>query len=258
MVQESTLKVKRSHGEFVNNKILQGDSLLRSERYQEALEAYKAAIDVNPETSRLYVYAAQALMGLHNYEGALKYVNQGLAVNSTNPLICIIAGEVHRHLKNWDEALKYFQEASRLDSSSVVSYFGMGQVFHQRQQYDEAIEMFRKALTLDRRYRKAYAGITNAYLAKIGKQEEIVDIQDDVLDPVDQSAHIQVIEEDDLTKMFGSTTHEELEEQLAEIRYIAAWLQALLEEFRWQANYIKEAIEYRERYMTPQVVQKKR
>lgn len=243
MSQESTLKIKRRHGEAVNDKIIRAESLLRSEQYQEALELFDEVIAVSPDNSRVYVYAAEALMALENLGKALEYINQGLKVNARNPLVRIVAGEIHLRLENLDEALGHFTKASELDATSAGAFYGMGQVFYEYQEYDQAIKMFRKALVLDRRYRKAYDAIAKTYLAKMGDQEkEMIKIKnsDDVFDLVERNAHTFVVEEDDLTKMFGSTTPEELEEQIASLEYITSWLEALLEEFQWQANYIKE------------------
>ncbi|NBD32780.1 MAG: tetratricopeptide repeat protein [Cyanobacteria bacterium] len=246
MAQESTLKIKRSHSEAVNDEILRGDSLLRSKSYQAALQVFDHVITINPDNSRVYVYAAQALMGLEQWKKALEYINQGLEINGMNPLVHVIAGEIYLHFKNWDEALKHFEQASQLDSRSAGSYFGMGQVFHERQQYDKAIQMFRKALTLDEHYRKAYIALAKSYLAQMGEEDQIIlHTQDDniIFDLIERNAHTFVVEEDDLTKMFGSTTKEELEEQIANLEYIISWLEALHEEFSWQANYIKNAID---------------
>ena len=246
MSQESTLKVKRSHSEEVNDRLLRGDALLRSEHYQQALNIFEEVIAINPENSRVYVYAAEALIGLENLEKALEQINQALKVNAMNPLVRVIAGEIHLRLEHRDEALEHFKKASEVDSTSAGAYYGMGQVFYECQEYDQAIKMFRKALVLDRKYRKAYDALAKTYLAKMGDKEMIeIKNSDDVLELVERNAHIFVVEEDDLTKMFGSTTPQELEEQIASLDYIISWLGALREEFQWQANYIQEALDSR-------------
>jgi len=250
MSQESTLKVQRSHSEEVNDRLLRGDALLRSEHYQQALNIFEEVIAINPENSRVYVYAAEALIGLDNLEKALEYINQALKVNAMNPLVRVVAGEIYLRLEHRDEALEHFKKASEVDSTSAGAYYGMGQVFYECQEYDQAIKMFRQASALDRKYRKAYDALAKTYLAKMGEEEEgRIEIKnsDDVLELIERNAHIFVVEEDDLTKMFGSTTRQELEEQIANLDYIISWLGALREEFQWQANYIQEALDSRSR-----------
>jgi len=253
MIEEFTPKVKRSRSEAINDKISRGNDLLKAKRYEEALDVFQEVITVNPENHITYVYAAQALIGMRDYKEALGYANQGLKLNPMNSLVYEIAGEIHLRLKNWDEALKHFQDASQLDSSSVVSYFGMGQVFSKDQQYDEAIRMFRKALTLNREYPKAYACLAKAYLAKKDQEDGIIDIcKDDVLDLIARGTHISLIEEEELRKMLDVTSDEDLEERIADLQYITAWLEALLEKFHWQADYIQTAIKSPGRYIIPE------
>jgi len=253
MAQEFVPKVKRSRNETVNDKILRGKKLLKFKRYEEALGVFDDIIAVNPGNSRIYGSAAQALMGLRHYEKALAYINQGLQLNKMDPVTCVIAGKIHLRLQNWGQALELFQQASQLDSNSPGAYFGMGRVFHEYQRYEEAIEMFRKALTLDQTYRKAYSALAKSYMAKKDQEDQEIDIRnDDVFDLIAQGSHFSMLEEEALNEIVESSSNRDLEERIADIQAITSWLEALIEQFRWQANYIKRGINSSGRYLVPE------
>ncbi len=252
MDQEFIPKVKRSLRETINDKILRGKNLLQVKRYEEALDIFDEIITVNPENSKVYVYAGKALLALQSHEKALAYINQALKINLMDPTVCVIAGEVHLGLKNWEEALKYFQNASQLDVNFARAYFGMGQVFHEYQEYDKAIRMFRKTLALDQNDRRAYAALAKSYLAKKDQEEGEIDIRnDDIFDLIARGAHISMLEEEELNKMLDSASLEELEERISDLQYITTWLETLIEQFHGQANYIKRSINSSGRYIVP-------
>jgi len=252
MDQEFIPKVRKSLRETINDKMLRGKNLFQAKRYEEALDIFDEIATVNPENSQVYVYAAKSLMALKNHKKALAYIDRALKIDTMNLTVCMTAGEVHLGLKNWKKALEYFQNASQLDVNSSRAYFGMGRVFHECQEYDKAIAMFRKTLELDQNYRRAYASLAKSYLAKKDQKEGEIDIRnDDIFDLIAHGAHISMLEEEDLNEMLNSASREDFEERLADLQYIATWLETLIEQFHWQVNYIKRSINSSGRYIVP-------
>lgn len=252
MDKEFIPKVRRSPRETINDKMLRGKNLLQVKRYEEALSIFDEIITVNPEIGKVYLYAGKALLALRSYEKALVYINHALKINTMDPTVCVIAGEVHLGLKNLQEALEYFQNASQLDVNFAKAYFGMGRVFHEYQEYEKAIRMFRHTLELDQNDRRAYAALAKSYLAKKDQQEGEIDIRnDDIFDLITRGTHISMLEEEELNKMLDSANQEDLEERISDLQYITTWLDTLIEQFHWQANYLKRSINSSGRYIVP-------
>ncbi len=255
MTEEFKPRVKRAHSEALDDKIRRGYSLLKARRDEEALKVFNEVIAVNRENSQVYFYASEALRKLRQYEQALEYLNRCLEINPTNPLAYLAAGEICLRLKNWDQALENFHYATKLDSNSAAAYLGIGKVLHEQRQYDQAIEVFDKVLILDANP-KAYAALAKTYLAKMDQEDGIIDLRnDDIIDLLNRGAKILILEEEDLHKLLDSSSHEELEERIADIQYINAWLKSLINELNWQVNYIKKAIKSSGRYIIPEGMQ---
>lgn len=253
MVEEFKPKVRRAQSEALDDKVLRAESLLKARRYEDALDVLNEIIAADPENGGIYAYAAQALIGLKQYESAVEYAHEAVRLDPMNVTASAIAGEVQLRLQNWEEALVHFQHVIHLDSNCSSAYFGVGRVFHERQQYDEAIEIFRQALTLDAKYRKAYAGLAKAYLAKKDKEEGVIDIRNDnVRDLLNRLGNLSILEEDELNDLSTRVDHEELEERIADIQYITAWLEFFLAEFRWHSQYLKRALQSSGHYIIPQ------
>jgi tetratricopeptide (TPR) repeat protein len=236
-----TPKVKRSSNETTNAKIRRGESLLNARRFQDALTLFVEIIETHPDSTRPYLSAGQAALGLRFYDDALKYAKQATQCNPLNSAAALLTAKIYLEQENWSEALTYFQESVQLDSKSAASYVGMGEVAYHHQDYDKAIIMFRKALDLDQNYSRAYQLLAKAYISKEDQINEVITPDYDLLDFLERSSQLTVLEEEKLWALVGSSSSAELEEQIANLQYIAVCLQPLLDEVQWQIDFLKKA-----------------
>jgi tetratricopeptide (TPR) repeat protein len=82
-----------------------------ADRYQQALEAYERALQLNPTSPHLFYKKGWALFSLERYE----------------------------------EALEAFEQAQQLDEQYGWAYYGQGRVFFQWERWDEAFTAFERA-----------------------------------------------------------------------------------------------------------------
>lgn len=240
-VNDFTPKVKRSSSEAISIKIQRGENLIKARRFRDALDLFVEIIETSPDSTRAYLSAGQAALALKLYDDALIYAQQAIRCNPLNSGAALLLGKVYLEQENWSEALACFQDAVQLDSRSVAGYIGIGEVAYQCQDYDEAIIMFRKALNLDPNYSKVYPLLAKAYVAKQNETDEVIVPDDDLLDFLERSTHLTILEEEKMWALIGSSSPEEIEEQIANLQYIMAWLQPLIDEIQWQIDFLKKA-----------------
>jgi protein O-GlcNAc transferase len=110
------------------------------DKWDEAIAAYRQAIQFDPE------YASP-------------YKGLGIALS---------------HQRQLDEAIVVFRQAIQLDPESVVAYYGLGEALRGKGKLDEAIAALRQAIQLDPKFPDAYNGLGVA-LADQGKLDEAIE-----------------------------------------------------------------------------------
>lgn len=94
-------------------------------------------------TDRGYCY-----LGLKNYQQAVNDFNQAIEINPNYPASYHGIGEVYYELKNYSQALSYFTKAIQLDSNFVAAYNDRGKCYLDSKNYRKAINDFTKVIEL--------------------------------------------------------------------------------------------------------------
>lgn len=128
------------YGHLLQLLISTGLTFKSSGLYEEAIEAYKQAITLNP-----------------------KYV---LAYNNL--------GNVFYSRRKYKEAIEAYQQAIKIDPKYALAYFNLGATLSRLRKYNEAIEVYRKAIKANPYYAEAYNNLGYA-LTKIGSYQEAIE-----------------------------------------------------------------------------------
>jgi tetratricopeptide (TPR) repeat protein len=233
-------KVRHSSQETISSKMQRGDNLLQARNFRDALELFTEIIEQDPDVTKAYLYASQAALGLKLYDVAFNHTKEALRRNPMSTAATLLMGKIYLAQENWSEALAYFQDAIQLDPKSAAAYAGLGEVAYYLQDYEQAIAMFRQATDLAPNYARAYTSIAKAYIAQQNQGNLVLNLDVDTLDFMERNSYLGVLEEDAIWQMVGSSSPEELEEQLTELQYVQAWLQPLLEEVQWQIEFLQK------------------
>lgn len=99
---------------------------------------------------------------MKKYEEALEYYNKALQINPYEPVALNNSATVYFELKNFDEALKRFMRAVELKPDYADAYMNIGSCYGMAGQYDKAIFYLEKAVGADPGLSQAYyfLGIT--------------------------------------------------------------------------------------------------
>jgi tetratricopeptide (TPR) repeat protein len=127
-----------------------GDDLRHNKKYDEALQHYDSALEINPNFVPSLIGRGLVLRTLKRYDEALIAFNRSIEVDSILIKELVKAwnskGLVLRNLKRYDEALKAFETSTSIDPDNAFSWNGKGLVLLSLQKYTGAIEAYNISL----------------------------------------------------------------------------------------------------------------
>lgn len=156
---------------------------LKLEETDKAIETYLAAIQRNPDNDSLRVSLGQLYYSEDRYEEAAEQYRGAVQVDpsATNRYSY---GEALLKVGNFSEAEYQFNQVKRLDPDSYAGDYGLGKMYAQNEQYEKAIEHFERALDLQPDFYDAMAQIGYTY-ADMGEIEKAREVEED-LEKVDE------------------------------------------------------------------------
>jgi tetratricopeptide (TPR) repeat protein len=126
-----------------------GKLFFERKEYEEALDAYRQALFLDPNNAQAYVGRSRSLHGLKRYKEALLASEQALRLDPNNAEAYVNKGEALYGLKRYEEALAAYEQALRLDPSDAVTYNNKGNVLNNLERYEEALAAYEQTLRLD-------------------------------------------------------------------------------------------------------------
>jgi tetratricopeptide (TPR) repeat protein len=142
-------------------------------RFNQAIEQYKKAIELDPAYVVAYNNRGLALRSLGKYEEALTQYLKATELEPTNPDVFNNIGNALYDLKKYEEAIAQYIKAIELDSNFVDAYNNRGLALKNLRRYEEAIAQYTKAIELDPNYADAYNNWGDT-LYKLGKYEDAI------------------------------------------------------------------------------------
>jgi tetratricopeptide (TPR) repeat protein len=166
-----------------------GQDLFRNGCYEEAVEAYDRAIELEPNNATFYtakVPSLNMLAFITNSQSkrneSLEAIEKALQIDPKNPSAWELKGSVLSQMKKYNESLETFGKAIGTASSSpeiaAFPWAAEGYVLMQMGSYEEADLLYKKIIGLnltgegaDSRLAEAWRGRSNA-LAELGEYNE--------------------------------------------------------------------------------------
>ena len=130
--------------------------------YKEAIKDYEEAIRLNPQLAGFYQNCGDANYALKEYEKAIENYNKAIELDPQCAGFYNNRGNANRALKNYKKAITDFNKVIELDPQFSEGYSNRGNVNFDLKNYKKAIEDYDKAIELDPQYAKAYLNRGNA------------------------------------------------------------------------------------------------
>jgi tetratricopeptide (TPR) repeat protein len=118
-----------------------------SRRYEAAIDAFSAAIQLDPANDSALLHRGRAYLELGNLDFALADLNRSLAVQPNNSHAFELRARVHRALKAYDQAIADLQTAARLDPNNAAHLLSQAAIAEDRGDIQAAIELYSQALS---------------------------------------------------------------------------------------------------------------
>ena len=152
--------------------LIRGHVAYRAKRYQEAADAFKLALEAEPESVRAMINLANAYEKNRNRELAKKWLRRALAVNPNNFNAHFNLGVVLMEEKLLDESVMHLRRAHEIQPGDVQVQWEWVQALHANGMADQAIRRL-YALAAKASDEEDVALQLAAYLSEAGRHEEV-------------------------------------------------------------------------------------
>ncbi len=145
--------------------IQEGRAYAGARRFQEALAAYEAALQLDPHLGYAHFGRGEALRVLNRPEEALLAFEWAIQLAPYDAAPYRHRGYVLNTLRRYGEALAALEYAARLEPAHAGAYVGQGDALKGLQRPQEALAAYDRAIAIDPRLADAYIGRGDALSA---------------------------------------------------------------------------------------------
>jgi len=153
---EVKIEAAKAKHETMKGRFDKGREHLLAKQYEQAVEEFKAASEMDPKQHVVYASLAEAYKGLRKYDEGIQNYTQALNVISEKPDPQIEAG-YHMNLAliyalagNMDNAVAETKKSAELNpATGAKAYFNLGATLVNSGKSEEAISAFQKAIEID-------------------------------------------------------------------------------------------------------------
>ncbi|MDR2399106.1 MAG: tetratricopeptide repeat protein [Endomicrobium sp.] len=151
-----------------------GDALYRKacengdkQSFVEAIEYIERAVELNPDSEKLYLLGGLCCRGGGLYEKARTFYNKALSSDNFNKAgFYNLIGNTFDEEGNYKEAVIYYEKAVVSDNSFVTAFCSIGDMFLKMNDYESALKNYQKAIEVNEKFVPAYIKIANLYYDK--------------------------------------------------------------------------------------------
>ncbi|MBL0055029.1 MAG: tetratricopeptide repeat protein [Chitinophagaceae bacterium] len=157
-----------------------GKEFKNSNRYYEALAAFKYALSLNKNMDSAHLELGEIYVRYSNYDSAIYHYNKALKINPVNTSGLFSLAGVYRNFKpRYDSAILCYRTILRYDSLKAVvndslhkvCYYNIAWCYNAKKEYDSAFKTAAKALEIDNNFRAPYGEMGHA-IRRMQKWEE--------------------------------------------------------------------------------------
>lgn len=158
--------------EFPNNDeylwIEKGKSYSNRRKYEEALECYNKAIEINPSNPQAWFEKRHVLYNLGRFEELIELYDKEIENDSSSEIIWRMKANCLKHLDRYEEAIKCYKKiveinpsnkealdaiecykAMRINPSDEETWYMKAECLKRSKRYEEAIKCYNKAIEIN-------------------------------------------------------------------------------------------------------------
>ncbi|CAC9951891.1 tetratricopeptide repeat protein [thiotrophic endosymbiont of Bathymodiolus puteoserpentis (Logatchev)] len=119
-------------------------------KFEKAIEAYKKAIKINPNNDGAYFGMGLAYYNLDKFEEAIEAHKKAIEINPNGGLVAYhYMGLAYYMLNKFKEAIEAYKKSIEINPNSAMAYHYMGLAYYMLNKFKEAIDAYKKAIDLN-------------------------------------------------------------------------------------------------------------
>jgi len=132
-------------------------------RHNDAIEAYRQALRIDPENAFAWYNLGTACSKLGRHNDAIEAYRQALRIGPEHALAWFNLGTAYNALGRPNDAIEVLRQALRIDPEHAVAWSNLGTAYNALGRDTDAIEAYRQALRIDPEYALAWFNLGVAY-----------------------------------------------------------------------------------------------
>ncbi|AFZ16605.1 site-2 protease family protein [Allocoleopsis franciscana] len=133
-----------------------GEKLRKSQRYEEAIASYEAAIKIQPKYSEAWYAKASLLYQLQRYEEALVAYEKIIQIQPEEAHAWFVRGWILGELQQYDQAIASYDKAIEIEENLDEVWFYRAKTLEKWKRYEDAIASYDKAIQIKPNYPDAW------------------------------------------------------------------------------------------------------
>lgn len=138
----------------IDSLISQGIKYHDTGKYRKAIEVYKQALEINPDSPIVLYELSISLIETNHYVSAINYSNRLIEMDDTDysPLAYNIKASCLNYLKRTDEAIQVFIEGINKYDNIALLHFNLALAYFVKKDFLKAKDAFVESIYLDPKY----------------------------------------------------------------------------------------------------------
>lgn len=145
-----------SRNKLYTSLINHGAELYRNKKYEESLDFYLEALDINSKKPDSYYRLGECFHELKNNDLAIKYLNKSLAIDPDFSETYRVLGDVYYALNEYKKAIDYYDEFTLLDDTNEYVYNMLGHLHYKSCDIRKALLYFKLAIDINPHFKIAF------------------------------------------------------------------------------------------------------
>ncbi len=155
----------------------QGLNATRAGHYQKAVEAFKDAINLEPDNALAYYQLGLAAGRLGRHSEALQAFNKVVRLIPDSAAACYNSGVAHGELGQYGEAIAAFERAIALKPAWETAHYNLGVASSRLEMHEEAVEAFKQSIIRKPNYIEAHFKLGFEYVALGNRKAALAQVQ---------------------------------------------------------------------------------
>ena len=144
-------------------QILAGKLAFSAGRYKEAAEAFKKAIEADPEKAGARVNLAAALGQMFKYKEAISQLQEAIRLAPENVTAHFNLGSLQANSGDYEEAITHFQFVVKKNPKDSQAHLALADGLLREQQFESAFQHYETALKLDPGLAQGWIDLSSAF-----------------------------------------------------------------------------------------------